>query len=221
MEEEEKAKLSELLPIQFIEMYEDYSDYSKVFFDTQTNDRAAIILSMAKVDEILYNILKNALLPSDSKSDLLLDGYGPLSSLHSKIEMSFRLGIIDDKLYLKLKKLKKIRNDFAHSPKGCKLNEAPYAEQIESIVKDMKEKYGFEEYRKQFYNDERTPSIDLRILISFIIMYLKGTEMVITQTAPMVNHNTFNEMLDEVNQLMPKLDKALEEYKQSNQTHDK
>lgn len=50
----------------------------------------------------------------------LFEGYGPLSTLNSKIDIAFALGILPEALFKNAHIIRKIRNKFAHSTK--KLN---------------------------------------------------------------------------------------------------
>jgi hypothetical protein len=59
------------------------------------SDRAAVILGVAKLDVVMYQIIQQALLPSASSNDELLDGDTPLSTFSAKINFLYRLGIID------------------------------------------------------------------------------------------------------------------------------
>jgi DNA-binding MltR family transcriptional regulator len=51
---------------------------------------------------------------------ILFEGYGPLASLRSKIDVALALGILTDNQYKNAHNIRKVRNKFAHTPK--KLN---------------------------------------------------------------------------------------------------
>jgi len=55
--------------------------------------------------------------------DRLFTGYGPLSSLSAKIDVGFALALLDRVDYDRLTVLRKIRNKFAHSPKGLRFED--------------------------------------------------------------------------------------------------
>ena len=78
------------------------------------SDRAAVILEVARLDILLYQLLVSVLLPSVTKDDVLFDGEGPLSTFNAKIDLAYRLGLIDDKFAHALHMVRKIRNSFAH-----------------------------------------------------------------------------------------------------------
>ena len=59
-------------------------------------DRAVAILLGAELDELLLKILQKRFLPKSKKNTIdLLSSTGPLGSFAAKIEIAFRLGIID------------------------------------------------------------------------------------------------------------------------------
>ena len=45
----------------------------------------------------------------------LFENYGPLSTFAAKIDMAYALGIIPREMYEELGKIRKLRNEFAHS----------------------------------------------------------------------------------------------------------
>ena len=55
-------------------------------------DRATVILAVAKIDLILFQILQKFLVSVSGSKDELLDNDKPLSTLSAKINMIYRLG---------------------------------------------------------------------------------------------------------------------------------
>ena len=79
------------------------------------DDRAIAILIGAELDEFLLKILNKRLLPKSPKSSLdLLSSNGSLGSFASRIELCYRLAIIDDEVRNDLHVIREIRNTFAH-----------------------------------------------------------------------------------------------------------
>jgi len=79
------------------------------------NDRAAAILGGSYVESLLGRALAKVLRPHPGSQDELLEGgLAPLGSLHARILMCQRLGLIDDGLARVLQIIRRIRNDFAH-----------------------------------------------------------------------------------------------------------
>ena len=77
-------------------------------------DRAAVILSVAKIDQMLGEIIKCYLLPCPGSHDDLVDGDAPLGTLSARINMAHRLGLIDAEFARALHITRRIRNEFAH-----------------------------------------------------------------------------------------------------------
>lgn len=117
-------------------------------FSTESH-RAAVILSVAKLDQQLYFLLSRHLLPSYKREDELFNGDSPLSTLSAKISACYRLGLIDSDFAKALHLIRKIRNDFAHEI-NIRLDKSPHREQIKTLInivkgtdlfKDVKEVY--------------------------------------------------------------------------------
>jgi hypothetical protein len=56
-----------------------------------------------------------------SMEGILFEGYGPLSTLRSKIDIALALDVLSDALHQDAQTIRKIRNKFAHSPKNLGL----------------------------------------------------------------------------------------------------
>lgn len=79
------------------------------------SDRGAVLLSVAFLESYLENALKSKLIGSKNRIDKLFDLNGALGSFSNKIDMSFSIGIINEKIYNDLTNIRKIRNKFAHT----------------------------------------------------------------------------------------------------------
>ena len=97
--------------------------------------------------------------------DELFSGDSPLSSFGSKINLCYRLALIDGGLCRVLHILRKIRNDFAHQMKGCDLNLPPHSDQVEELIKHLKKDPLFEKPR-QVVSWSNSNSRDFRILLA-------------------------------------------------------
>lgn len=84
------------------------------------SDRAAVILSSSLIDEALTRLLSTFLVPcSHARDGLFEDINSPMNNFSSKIDMSYRLGLISSKFTRDLHLIRKIRNSFAHDVFGC------------------------------------------------------------------------------------------------------
>ena len=85
------------------------------------SDRGSVIVAVSLLDDILGQLLKAKLAPSQNKSDELFDGStAPFSTFASKIDLAYRMGLLRSNVKSSFHLLRKIRNNFAHAtnPKG-------------------------------------------------------------------------------------------------------
>lgn len=136
-------------------------------------DRAAVILSASKLDILLYQILQRYLLPCPSAGDDLFEGEGPLSTFRAKIDLSFRLGLIDGSCSRALHLIRRIRNDFAHELSEVTLNAGAHRDRIQ-ILKAHFDGFGPYEFVRTRYlkGREALPSDDFRLVAAFLPVYL-------------------------------------------------
>ena len=102
--------------------YDAPAHWDEVFdrqFSTES-DRACVILAAVLLDSALKTLLKTKLVSCYSANDPLFDGSNaPLATFSSRIEMVYRLGIVDTGFARSLHLVRRIRNDFAHNVTGC------------------------------------------------------------------------------------------------------
>ncbi|TCK18568.1 hypothetical protein DFR30_1847 [Thiogranum longum] len=113
----------------------------KSFFEEfmAESDRAAVVLGAAKLDLLLYQILERYLTPCPTGKDELLDGDSPLSTYSSKINLCFRLGLIDSQLSRTLHLVRRIRNNFAHEVSGCDLTSGAHKDRVRELCSPLKD----------------------------------------------------------------------------------
>lgn len=108
------------------------------------SDRACVILAAALLDSALETLLKSHLLPSSSASDPFFDhANAPLSTFSARIEMAYRLGLIDPYFAKALNLIRRIRNDFAHNISGCDFDDTRVMSRMTELgrtvpLRDMK-----------------------------------------------------------------------------------
>lgn len=106
-------------------------------FDKES-DRAAVILVASILDENLQTLLKSYLVPIPSSTDSLFDSAtSPLSNFSSKIDASYRLGLISGKFARDLHLIRKIRNSFAHDIYGCNFENGSVRSRISELENSM------------------------------------------------------------------------------------
>jgi DNA-binding MltR family transcriptional regulator len=98
-------------------------------------DRAAVILTSSIFEQALQTLIKHFLVPNASSQDSLFDSpNAPLSSFASKIEISYRLGLISSRLARDLHLIRKIRVKFAHNVFGCNFADGS----VKSLVEELR-----------------------------------------------------------------------------------
>lgn len=99
-------------------MNEDQEILDKEF--KSDSDRAVAIVGASYLDELLKNIITEYIVKDSEKSNNeLFSGNGPLSTFSSRINISYRFGIISEEEKKILNGIRGIRNDFAHKLSGA------------------------------------------------------------------------------------------------------
>lgn len=140
----------------------------------EENDRAIVIIGAVNIDNLLRCLIESSLLPKRCKQDELFDGDSPLSTFSSKINLCYRVGLIDKGLASILHILRKIRNDFAHKIEGCDLNKSPHEDQIREFIKPLANSSIFEHLTQLVpYNNLTSASLKFRVMLSLISSVLE------------------------------------------------
>jgi DNA-binding MltR family transcriptional regulator len=153
----------------------DYFDVLHNEFDKES-DRAAVILAASVADELLGTLLSAYLVPVSSSNDELFDGANaPLGTFSSRIEMSYRLGLVSVKFARDLHLIRKIRNDFAHNIHGCSFEDA----RVKSRILEISNSHGIIVRSPHFFKEEVSPRKAFLEAASWMIYHLnrkvKGT----------------------------------------------
>jgi len=150
-------------------------------FENET-DRAAVVLGAAKLDLVLYQILQSYLLPSASSKDSLFDGDSPLSTFSSKIDLTFRLGLIDAAFARALHLVRKIRNSFAHDVSGCSLTNGAQSDRVKQLCLPMKQYKTFYSFNEKMFKENQGVAADFRTTLGLLIGRLEFQLTRITPT---------------------------------------
>ena len=89
------------------------------------SDRGAAILAAANFDNWLGGIVTGYFVKLNSELRERLFENGPLSTFSAKLDIGFAFGLYDKKTLNSLRKIKKIRNEFAHSTELLKFEDEP------------------------------------------------------------------------------------------------
>ena len=99
------------------------------------SDRACVILAASLLDTALLCLLQARLAPCPSNGDPLFDGANaPLSTFSSRIDTSYRLGLLSARFCRDLHLVRRIRNDFAHNVTGCAFEESAVRDRVLALA---------------------------------------------------------------------------------------
>ncbi|MDP2302071.1 MAG: hypothetical protein Q8N03_06580 [Ignavibacteria bacterium] len=138
------------------------------------SDRAAVILGTAKLDFLLYQILTKYFIPVAGSSDDLLEGDSPLTTFSSKINICYRLGIIDTQFARTLHLIRKIRNSFAHEISGCNLDTGPHMDRIREMVAPFSKSEAFKDVQRAFVDKKTGIAADYFTILTLIVIKLES-----------------------------------------------
>jgi hypothetical protein len=100
------------------------------------SDRGAVIVSAALLDDALLNMLKQRLCPSLEREDELFERiYAPLGTFAAKIDLAYRVGLINAEFRRILHLMRKLRNDFAHSVHNVDFNEPAVQRRLRELFR--------------------------------------------------------------------------------------
>ena len=137
------------------------------------SDRAAVILGAAQLDNLLEQILLKVLLPNPQSKDDLFNGNGPLITFSAKINLTYRLGIIDAPLTRNLHLIRKIRNDFAHASGACKLSSGEHKDRVMELNTTVRNHSMYEGLYESFKDQVEAIRIDFFIVLGIQITALQ------------------------------------------------
>lgn len=149
------------------------------------SDRSTVIVGAAWLDELLHSILKAKLLPPVSGKGLL-EGDGALGTFSARIELAYRLGLIDAQFARSLDLVRKTRNLFAHEFEAGSLNNEPHASRVRELVKPFAaySNYATFETRVSLYKRHTGAAADFRVVVSILAMGLQGLALRVTRLHP-------------------------------------
>lgn len=132
----------------------------------QESDRAAVILGAAKLDQALYLILQRRLVPLSGNNDDLLDADSPLSTFSARINVVYRLGILDAQFARALHLVRKIRNSFAHEMTSSRLDVGAHRDRVRELIAPYQASKGFAGFREAFFGEDTGVGVDFRCVLA-------------------------------------------------------
>jgi len=83
---------------------------------TEETDRGCALMAASFLEHRTGELLKSFFVADENLHQSLLNGNGPLSSFSSRIDVAYSVGVIPKMMRNDLHLLRKIRNEFAHTP---------------------------------------------------------------------------------------------------------
>ena len=122
------------------------------------SDRGLVLVGSSHLDGVLKNILENYLRESRTKDDALFSFGGALGSFSNRIEIAYRVGIIDADFAYILDRIRKCRNHMAHYIEDFSLESTPHI----TFIKDAIEKLSGSQFFTAIIEAYRTQTSELR-----------------------------------------------------------
>ena len=164
-EKKPNTKSSSLELVLFNQWFDEFSKES---------DRAAVILGAAKLDLGLRGLLARRLLPNPSGQDELLDTDKPISTFSARINLAYRLGLIDKRFANWLHLIRRIRNDFAHEAVGAELGSGSHRDRVKELVAPFRKNKRFERLASKYPSKLPQASKYFRTVLSILVVRLEG-----------------------------------------------
>jgi len=172
-----------------------YNGFGSKFFESVKNlkkesDRGCIIVAAAWIDDDLETIISNFLLPKADKDDNLFHEGKPLGTFGAKIDIAYRLGLIQKDTRNVLHVLRKMRNDSAHKREinsfkvsSIKSRTIEFARGLEEILEAMWQDMieNFPEYLENSgYDKNARASTNIRNIFGTRQLFIWAASCIIT-----------------------------------------
>ena len=165
---------------------EEFFEFHNEFINE--SDRAAVILGSAKLDYLLYQCLRKYLMPNTGSQDELFDGDAPLSTFSAKINLTYRLGLIDSEFVRALHLIRRMSNIFAHETAGCKLDSGTQRDRIKELVSPFLLIEGYNGLRELFASKKKGAAADFFSCLAIMVIRLQWLFEDVTQLKPSQQH---------------------------------
>lgn len=175
-----------------------HNDFSSKFLESvnslkEESDRGCIIVAAAWIDDDLKTIISSVLLPKAEKNDELLHETNPLGNFNARINVAYRLGLIQNDTRKVLHILRKMRNNSAHKrainsfdKPAIKNRTIELARGVEEILEDMWNamlKFSPEYLENSDYNNKAQASTNIRNILGTRQLFIWAVSCIITGLA--------------------------------------
>lgn len=112
-----------------VELFKEYLQMLK-----QESDKGAVLIASGLFEEALRELITKHLYPCLDKRDPLFSGDGSaLGTFEARIEIAYRLGLLNSEMRRHLNLFRKLRNEFAHNIYKTSLTEADVKDRLAAI----------------------------------------------------------------------------------------
>lgn len=169
-EQQKRSKKSESFQLRLFNQW--LTEFSR------ESDRAAVILGAAKLDLAIRELLVKKFRPNPSGQDELFDTDKPISSFSARINVAYRLGLIDKQLANSLHLIRRIRNDFAHEAIGANLGAGSHRDRVKVLCAPFLKKKHFEALVSKTSSSRLShASRYFRTVLTIIVVRLEGATL--------------------------------------------
>jgi len=163
----------------------------KNFIDefSKESNRASVVLCAAKLDYLLYQILTTYLLPNTGSQDELLGSDRALGTFSARINISYRLGLIDADLARALHLFRKLRNAFAHEVSGSSFSHGPHQDWIREIIAPLAKYDDYHDFKKAIFKNKTEIEADFYSGASILVARLEALQSKISKINPIIKHS--------------------------------
>lgn len=106
--------------------FRDVYDFRKSL--SEESDRGSALLAGSYLDEQLKLLLLNKFVQDENIADKIVSQNGPLGAFSARIDTAYLLGLISKSTFKDLHLIRKIRNDFGHSPRPIAFTDSPISD---------------------------------------------------------------------------------------------
>ncbi len=101
--------------------------------DVET-DRGVALVCAAYLEEELEKLLRKSFVNVSKVVDTLFEPSGPLGTFSSKIDLAFAIGSIQAEPHRALRRIRKIRNEFAHQHKARSFTDVKISDRCRELI---------------------------------------------------------------------------------------
>jgi hypothetical protein len=152
--------------------YDEFNKFATEF--KNESDRAAVILGASQLDLLLFQLIEAYLLPAPSGKDELLDGDSPLATFSARINIAYRLGLIDAEFSRALHLVRRIRNTFAHEVSSASLDSGAHRDRIRELTGPFVDNWALQEMLEKLFDGADTAGAHFRGCIALLSLRLDG-----------------------------------------------